>query len=245
MLPDLPVLQLVLIAGAAVTAGILSGYAGFGGGLLLVPVLVWIVTPVEAAVMAAAGSTVSLLGLLPSTTKSANWREVTPVIVGLVGAVLLCITFLVSADPILIRRGMGAFVAAAALLLMSGWRYRGPRGMVPSVITGLLGGGVTGAFGVPGTPFNAVYFLSDNVDAVRQRANIVTSNAALATAFLLGLVAAGVVTQELMWKTALVVVCWSIASRCGKRLFELAPVTWFRKVTLSLLLTTGLSALLL
>ena len=67
---DLPALQLVLIAGTAAMAGVVSGYAGFGGGLLLVPTLVWLVTPVDAAVMAAAASSISLLALLPSAAKS-------------------------------------------------------------------------------------------------------------------------------------------------------------------------------
>ncbi len=238
-------LELVLIGATAVVSGILSGYAGFGGGLLLVPVLVWIVPPVEAAVMAASGSTVSLLTLAPSAAKSARWREVGFVIAGLVISVLLCLNFLVSGDPLIIRRSMGAFVVAASVLLMIGWRYRGPRGAIPSLITGGLTGGVTGAFGIPGTPFNATYFLSSNVDAVEQRANIITSNAALATVFLGGLLAAGVITKPLLWKTALVVAFWSVASRVGKWLFEVAPVSWFRKVTLGLLLATGLCALFL
>jgi uncharacterized membrane protein YfcA len=102
-----------------------------------------------------------------------------------------------------------------------------------------------GAFGIPGTPFNATYFISAAIEPVHQRANIVISNAALAAAFLLGLVAAGVINEALLWKTVLVVVCWTFASQCGKKIFEIAPVSWFRKVTLGLLLATGLSALLL
>jgi uncharacterized membrane protein YfcA len=180
------VLELVLSGATAVMAGVISGYASFGGGLLLVPPLVWLVTPVDAAVM-----------------------------------------------------------AAAALLLITGWRYCGPRGTVPSFITGALAGGVTGAFGILGTPFNATYFLSAAIEQVHQRANIVTSNAALATAFLLGLVAAAVINEALLWKTALVVSLLDYCIAVWKHLFDIAPVSWFRKVTLGLLLATGLSALLL
>ncbi len=245
MLFEIAILEIVLIVAAASVSGVVSGYAGFGGGLLLVPMMVWIVTPVDAAVMAALSSSVSLLFLVPSAAKSATWSEVMPMIVALIATVWLGIIFLVSADPIVIRRGMGAFVVCAALVLMSGWRYRGRRGFVPSLVVGSLAGGVTGAFGIPGTPFNATYFLSAPTSAATQRANIVTSNAALATAFLVGLLAAGVFNYALAIKTALVLVVWTLASQGGKRLFERAPVTWFRKVTLGLLLATGLCALLL
>jgi uncharacterized membrane protein YfcA len=242
---DLPILQLALIGATAAMAGVVSAYAGFGGGLLLVPTLVWLVTLVDAAVMAAAASSISLLVLVPSAATSVTWREVAPMAIALSLSCLLCLTCLVSTDPVVIRRCMGAFVVATAVLLITGWRYRGPRGAVPSAITGALAGGVTGAFGIPGTPVNATYFLSAAVEPVRQCANIVTSNVALATAFLLGLVAAGAIDEALLWKTVLVVVCWTKASQCGKRHFEIAPVSWFRKVTLGLLLATGLSALLL
>jgi len=180
---DIPVLELVLIVVAATMSGLASGYAGFGGGLFLVPMLVWIVSPVDAAVMAALSSAVSLMFLVPSASKSATWSEVLPMIVALVVTVWLGITFLVSADPVVIRKGMGAFVVCAALVLMSGWRYRGRRGVGASLVVGSLAGGVTGAFGIPGTPFNATYFLSAPTSVEIQRANIVTSNAALGSAF--------------------------------------------------------------
>jgi len=242
---DIPLPELVLIVVAATVSGVVSGYAGFGGGLLLVPIMVWIVTPVDAAFMAALSSSVSLVFLVPSASKSATWREVLPMIVALVVTVWLGVIFLVSADPVVIRRSMGAFVVCAALVLMSGWRYRGSRGIGASLVVGGLAGGVTGAFGIPGTPFNATYFLSAPTSARVQRANIVTTNAALATAFLIGLLLAGVFNYALAVKTLLVLGVWMIASRFGKRLFERAPVTWFRKVTLGLLMATGLCALLL
>jgi len=170
---DIPVMELVLIFAAATVSGLASGYAGFGGGLMLVPMMVWIVSPVEAAFMAALSSTVSLWVLIPSTARSATWSEVIPMVIALVVTVWLGITFLVSADPVLIRKGMGAFVTCATLVLMSGWRYRGPRGVGASAVVGSLAGGITGAFGIPGTPFNATYFLSAASSAEIQRANIV------------------------------------------------------------------------
>ena len=34
---------------------------------------------------------------------------------------------------------------------------------------------------------------------------------------------AGVIDEALLWKTVLVVVCWTAASQCGKKIFEIAP----------------------
>ncbi len=106
-----------------------------------------------------------------------------------------------------------------------------------------LTGGVTGAFGIPGGPIFVVYFLSASVEPHVQRANIIFLVGVTISFLLVGLIADGLYDSLTLARSVFVVPMWLIGSRIGKRLFEVAPAVWFKKVTYGLLLVTGISAL--
>ena len=128
---------------------------------------------------------------------------------------------------------------------MTGWTYRGTRGVTASGVVGTLTGGVTGAFGIPGGPFFVVYFLSASVEPHVQRANIIISVSVAISFLMAGLIVDGVYDSLTLAKSVLVVPMFLIGSRIGKRLFEVIPAAWFKKFAYGLLLVTGVSALAL
>lgn len=112
----------------ALASGLLHGYTGFGGGLLIVPLLAILFGPVEGVFVAGVAGVAGTLQLLPKAARVANWHELAPaMIVGLV-ATPFGVLFLVSADPEIARRGIGGFVLISALIMLTGWVYKGPRG---------------------------------------------------------------------------------------------------------------------
>lgn len=241
------VLNLNLMVGGLVAgfSGLMAGYAGFGGPLILVPVLAFLFSPLEAIGMTAICATVALLALFPNAAKNAHWPEVAPVIITTVLSLSIGLTFLISANPDFIRRGMGVFVTAVALLMMSGWSYRGPRSVVVGGAVGILSGGVTGAFGVPGGPFIVLYFLSAPFPPKTQRANIMVVTTTLGIFLVGGLVTAGVYDAPLLMRAAMITPFFVAGSQIGKRLFAIAPSVWFKRMAIALLLATGLAALIL
>lgn len=134
------ILNLSLLMGAlvAVTSGIIHGYTGFGAALFMTPLFAILFGPVEAI---GVGSVIGFCGsaqLYPGAARNAVWRELIPIFAGIViltpfGAILLFKT-----DPELIRRAMGVLILLFALILISGWVYRGPRGPVSSAAVGAL-----------------------------------------------------------------------------------------------------------
>ena len=107
----------------------------------------------------------------------------------LVAAAITCfltVGFLVSNDPATIKKLMGGFLIFAAVLLIGGWKYSGPRSSYAGVCAGMLSGGALGGLGVPAGQIFALYFVSSNVNPKTQRAQILVSAGLTIIYFLLG-----------------------------------------------------------
>ncbi len=237
--------SMALGACAAIFSGVLQGYSGFGGGLIIVPVLAILFGPLEGIAVASIAGFVGLIHLLPQAAKKAYWPEVTPLAIAIAVATPLGILFLVSADPLLVRRAMGIFIIISAAVMMTGWSYRGSRGLLASATTGALAGGVTGAFGIPGGPFLVLYFLASPNDAPTQRANIVIGIILVVAFLVVGLAFERKYTAETLARAVVIAPIFIVGSAIGAKLFKIAPAAWFKKVALGILLATGVIALVI
>jgi uncharacterized membrane protein YfcA len=239
------ILDMSLLIGAVVSfvSAVIQGYAGFGGGLVIIPILAILFGPVEAIAITAIAALFGNAVLWRDAFKKAYWPEDGPVCVALAISTPLALLFLVSADPVLIRRGMGVFVLVATGILMSGWTYSGKRGTLTSLTVGALAGGVTGGFGIPGGPFMIVYYMSAPVEPPIQRANMIIS-VGVGIVFLLGaLLAQDVYTSETIGRSVVIIPIFMAGAWTGRYLFKIAPGTWYKKVTYGILVVTGIMVL--
>ena len=236
---------LLLGAIAALFSAMIQGYSGFGGGLVIVPILAVLFSPLEAIAMASLGAIAGNITLLPGAARTTNWREAAPVSLALALAIPLALNFLISADPALIRRGMGVFILAAAAVLMTGWTFRGRRSVFTSLATGALTGGITGGFGIPGGPFMVLYYLSAPEPPPVQRANIIVTSTVGISFLIMGLIAEGTYDQPTLWRSAVIAPLFLAGIWIGRRIFQIAPAAWFKKVTYAILITTGIMALVI
>jgi len=229
----------------AVLSGLMQGYTGFGGGLIIVPALALLFGPVEAVAIGVTAGIAGTLGLLRNAAKNAHWPEAGPVAIAIVASVPLGLLFLVTADPVIIRRGMGVFVLLSAILLISGWTYRWSRGPLAGGTAGALSGLIFGAFGIPAGPVFAVYFLAAPHPVAVQRANIVLAVGVTLLIMLVGLIYEGVYDGRTLALCAVISPLFLAGAMIGGRLFQVAPAAWFKRITYGLLLISGFSALLL
>lgn len=242
----LEIFDIGLLAGAAaaIASGLIQGYSGFAGALIIVPVLAVVFSPIEAIAITVVAGLAGNIVLTRDAAKSANWREVGAVSAAIAVTVPVGLLFLVSAEPAIIRRGMGIFILLAAFLLMSGWSYKGTRGLVSSTGVGFVSGLIIGAFGVPSGPVFVVYFLSAPVPVPVQRANIIMTVSVTLTIMMIGLIVEGAYAAETVVRSAIIAPLYLIAAHFGKVLFLTVPATWFNKVAYTLLLASGTMALL-
>lgn len=236
--------ELALAAAIAVFSGIIHGYTGFGAALLMVPLFTLLFGPIEAIAIAVIVAIFGSAQLYPGAARNARWRELLPISIAIIIFTPLGVFILFNLDPDLIRRAMGGFVFLAALILMSGWVYRGPRGIFASAVAGGLAGGISGATGVGGPPL-ALYFLSAPQPVEVQRANIVIAVAVIIAVVLASLVIAGGFTAETLQRAVILTPAYVLGTWSGSRLFAIAPKEYFRRVALWLLLATGVGVVIL
>ena len=228
----------------AVVSGVIHGYTGFGAALFMVPLFALLFGPVVAVALSSIIGLVGSAQLYPLAARNAHWRELIPVSLAIVVCAPLGTYLLFSLDPEVIRRAMGALVFLAALILMSGWVYKGPRGVIASAVAGGLAGAISGAAGVGGPPL-ALYFLSAPAQPTVQRANIVISVAVVIVVVLVALFVAGGIADNTIQRGLILIPVYLLGTWSGSRLFAIAPEEYFKRVALWLLLATGVGIVLL
>lgn len=219
--------------------GVVHGYTGFGGALLMVPLLTFLFGPVKAIAIVGIIIIFGSVQLYPWAARRAQWRELLPIFIGIAMATPIGIYFLFTVDPILIRRSMGAFILIFALILMSGWVYRGPRGIGPSTFVGVLSGGITGLSGVGGPPL-ALYYLASLQPVETQRANIMVSVAFLTLTMLTLVALGGAFSENVVLRALILTPAYMIGVWGGTKLFALVPKDYFRAIALWLLVAIGI-----
>ena len=145
-------IALVIGAGVALFNGMIHGYTGFGGALIIIPVLTFLFGPVEAIGMVGLISLFGAAQLARETAHLATWRELTPICLGIAAFTPVGAWFLYHIDAEIVRRSMGGFITLFALILLTGWSWRGKRGTLPSALVGMTAGGINGLTGVGGPP---------------------------------------------------------------------------------------------
>jgi uncharacterized protein len=235
--------EALVAAAIALVSGLVHGYSGFGGALLMVPLLSFFVAPTHAvaATLVAAGG--GQLSAVRRVIPLADWGECVPFLAGLVLGLPIGTYLLVVSDPNFIRRFVGVTTLGAAAVLATGWVYRGRRTTGASAAFGVLSGLIGGSAGQGGPPLVA-YFVAAPVNATAQRANIIVSVTGLLFAGLFFLVAAGVVTLPIMVFGGVLSLPYLMGLWIGSRLFVLLPQQNYRRATLILLFAAGLAALL-
>jgi uncharacterized protein len=151
-------LQYVLLSIAAFLAAAISGAAGFGGALLLLPVLIGTVGTVQAVPLLTLVQLIGNLSRVGFGFKQIKWK---PVGLFLIGAVPLCVAgalLFAELPKSLINRCIGAAILLFTILKLSGVLKLKPSNAL-LVIGGGLVGFLSGLVGSAG-PLGAVIFLT-------------------------------------------------------------------------------------
>ena len=240
----LGILQLDLLIGLLIvmTSGLVRGFTGFAGALVNVPLLTLLWGPVEAIAIATLTGIASQVQLSAVTFRKTRWGEVIPLSVAAliftpVGAIAL-----VHADPQLIRRVIGALVAAGALLMMIGWVWRGQRNWPVSALVGALCGGMQGMSGINGPPLIAYMLAAPELPDV-QRANIIAAIGLMIAVMFFTLLLNGAFGWTTVGRALILFPATLLGTWAGNWAFQRAPQAIYRKVALGLLIITGLAVL--
>jgi uncharacterized membrane protein YfcA len=212
---------------AASVGGLARGFAGFGSGLILLPVAAAVVSPWWALASLAVLDTLGTLPLMRRAWRDAHRIELLPLILGML-LFLPVGLFLLSYLPVAVFRwAVTLSVLALLAALLTGWRWRGRRDTAMTSATGALAGFVGGAAGLAGPPV-ILYYLASMHSPAQIRANLmiffVFFNAAMLVMLaLMARLEAGAVALGL-----LLLVPFALANLIGAALFRPANEGLYR-----------------
>jgi len=173
---EVSVEYLLLLLGAF-AAAVVSGSAGFGGALLLLPFLTLVVGAKEAVPLLTLAQLVGNLSRAGFGFGQIRWRPVALFLAGAVPAAVIGALSFVRLDRALVTRGIGAVILIMVVLRLSGrLDFR------PSVRLLVFGGAVTGLLsGLAGSagPLGAAIFLSLGLPPVSYIASEATTALAM------------------------------------------------------------------
>jgi len=235
--------DLAIACVAAVVAGLIHGFAGFGVGLVLVPSLAILLGPVEAVAIAGIASIAATAQLIPAAVRDMNWRLVWPILVAAPLTVVIGVHILVAIDPLVMQRSMGALVFALGLFLIVGIRWRTNRNILAGLTVGTVGGFLGGSTSMGG-PFFTAYILSSEDSARVMRGGVLVVTTTVSIFTVIALVASNAVGFDTVARSLVLFVPNAAGIWIGAKLFRKSTDEIYRKAALGLLLIVGVTAMI-
>ncbi|MBZ8135385.1 sulfite exporter TauE/SafE family protein [Afifella sp. IM 167] len=227
---------------AVFVAGTLRGFAGFGAGLVFIPVAGALIGPRAAVIVLWAIDSLPTLPILLPALRHADYRSVLPAVLGTAIAIPFGVHVLATLDPVLLRWGMSVVVVVLVILLFSGMRFEGPRRRASAFGVGLIGGVLGGATQLSGPPM-VVYWMSGTEAAARIRANLIVFFAFGTVLSGIAFYFNGIFSAESLMRAAIGTPVYFAALMTGQRLFSLASERAFRAVAITLIVMAAIVSL--
>lgn len=239
---ELTTIETALVAGTALLAGLMRGFAGFGSALTIAPVLALAVGPRTAIPAILIVMLVTSIQLVPKAWNNANWSTVIPLSVGGAIGIPIGAWLLVVVDQELIRRSISLTVIFFAVLMFVGWRYKGSVKPLFSAIAGGVGGFISGA-AAAGGPAVIMFLLAGPESAARNRAAIILYFLFTQAVALIVYSFGGLMTAKTLWVALPMLPTIVLGTWIGEKFFGKASDRLYRRIALAFLLAIGLSTL--
>ena len=224
--------ELAAIFTAFVASGLVRGFnGGAGANFITAPVLALIIGPREGVPLIILLNLISNIQVMPNALPDINWRRMTPVGGAAIAMAPFGAWILIAIEEDPMRRIVAITSIILALILLTGWRYRGPRGLPIRIGVGGLGGLVTGSVSMGGPPV-FLYLLSGGSSVASQRADFLAFGMMVQIAAVTSFAVSGLITLNLIILAAILFLPFTIACWAGMRLFARASDAQFRNFTL-------------
>jgi uncharacterized protein len=243
LLADLLTPEFAVEVVVAVVAGLVRGFSGFGAALVMAPGFTLVMAPRDAVAVTILLNVSTLTQLLVPALRQTRWRDVAPMGAAGMMAIPFGAIILTTLDGAVIRRAIGALVLGFSLVLLAGWRYRGERTQPANLAVGAVGGLLTGATGFGGPPL-ILYFLAGDRPMAENRAGFISYFAMTQAVTVPVFLWQGLLSWDLVWRTALLVPPYFVATTIGARLFRHTSERAVRLIALGFLMLIGAATLL-
>lgn len=228
--------------GIVAFAGFLRGVTGFGGAMMITPLLSVLIGPVPAVVIALILESTAALVMFPDAIPKARWRVLFYLILPAIFTVPIGGYLLLNLDPALARKIIALVVIVCSAALLFGIRYSGEPRPATSLALGSIVGALLGATSV-GAPPVILYLLSGPDPATVTRANLSIFVTTISVIGLVMLTVAGAITIKLAVSAALLAIPFLLATWLGGKMFARLSDTTARRIALLLMMGAGIISL--
>ena len=234
--------KLVALGLTVALGGFLRGVVGFGGALVIVPVLSLVVGPLAAVPIASLSGLPAVFQLLPAVVRHSERRFVGPVACATFIGAPLGTWVLVTLNPEVMKIGIALLVLLMVGMLHQGWQLKGTH---LGVLTGagMLSGVVQGSAGIGGPPAVAVA-LSRAGSPQQQRANVLAALTAITLSTPLPLWWLGLFTREVLVASLVIMPVYVTFTWLGAYYFTERGARYYRDAALITLALVGAFTLL-
>ena len=223
-------------------AGFFRGVTGFGGAMMMTPMLSMLIGPIQAVAAALLLETAAAVVMFPDALPKVNWRTLSYLTLPAILTVPLGGYFLLTINPALARKFIAAVVIAFSVLLLFGWRYSGSPRPITSIVLGSIVGVLLGATSV-GAPPVILYLLSGPDPVAVTRANLTVFVTSISIIGLVMLVAASAITWTVCFSAILLMIPFLLATWFGGTFFSRLGDLGVRRFALGLMLALGVTSL--
>jgi len=230
---DPEMVAMAALAAAALVAGIVRGFSGFGAAMIFMPVAGALWDPRAAVVMILVFDNIAALPLVRRALPLCAWRDVLPMAAGAAIGLPIGARLLAVADPHVLRWAIGALILATVVAMALRLRPRLPESRAAAAGVGAASGLAGGSTGLSGPPV-VLFWLSGDAEVRRVRANILVFFALSGALGIAALGANGLLTGERVAAGAALLPVYAIGMYIGARRFAGAGERGYRRVALGL-----------
>ncbi len=235
---------LLMIALGAAVAGFVQGLSGFAFGMVAMSFWAWTMEPRIAAVLVVFGSLLGQTLAFLRMRRGFHWSLLLPFVLGGLCGIPLGVWLLPRLDMLWFKAGFGAFLVlwCPAMLMAKHLPKVTFGGRLMDASVGLAGGVLGGIGGFTGT-LPTLWCTLRGYPKDTQRALIQNFNFSMLLVTMLGYLATGMVTREMLPLFGIVAPAMLIPTFVGMRVYAGISDTAFRQVVLSLLTLSGIAML--
>lgn len=227
---------------AVAVAGVISGMTGFGFALVTAPLLVLALPARVAVPIISVLSLLSHLVVLGETLRSIRLKRIWLLVLGGIIGSPLGVYLLLLLDPATLKLAIGVVTTLFALALLVGFKRPIRDERLASLPIGLASGLLGGSTSMSGPPV-VLFFSNQGVDKAGFRANLNLYFILLACATLPAQLVAGLLTRQVLTYLAWFAPALFAGTLAGVWLARRVDDEAFRRLTLIVVIATGLSAI--
>lgn len=222
------------VLAAALAAGLVYGFAGFGAALIFVPIAAARIGPAGAVTLEALMGLASVFTVLPRALRQASLRDTGILLAASLVGLPLGTWLLAVADPVAMSWAISAVVALTLVALVAGWRRKTPDSTGALLGVGAASGALGGATGLTG-PVIILFKLSGQGSAAEVRAATLVFLTLISVLLFLALWLRGLVRLDVLWLGALVVPVYAMGALAGQALFDPRLERLYRRLAYGLI----------